>query len=829
MLHCSSRLAKFPQRPYRCLLIAAILLGGNLWSGKAIAASPAPGLVIENQATGSYIDAADGQSKTVTSDIVRITVAEVAGITVTAANLPSQPLPGGTVNFDFTITNVGNDPTQFFIPGAPSSISGGTAGNLQLIAYDADGSGATAPVDLTSNNITVPAGGRATGGVGGLLTSLATANNGSIPAGATLIVRIPTTATGAGGDTVSATLGKTTPANAQNQPYVADGNDLYTLDNSDGAPGEAPGSPINGDTTNRRQEASATQSVTVRLVTGISGLVFNDADASVTINDSDAGTDAGSATLTVYAIDTAGLVVAKASVATNGTYNLANLPQNTSLKLRLSNDASIAVGATAPIAPSLPTGWFHTGENLNGTIDGAIATLGDIALTTTTASLSQHNFGIRQSYVLPAAPAPATCAANFTTTLNTGVSASGELLLSGSNDLNWTAEWLPGPASGLYTPYATPRPVGVMPAVVVGKLAGTWVDSPSSVQWISYPFRLSSNRNGNHQDANLNGTNNQENDTVRLKFTAKVTLPSNAASIAISLPVGVSADNQFVSLKVNGVENLVPTPAQNAYIQDFRSIRSTNIQNGWQPGVNTIEVIVDSGPPLTGFFLGVQATTTQICTNPNVLLVKRITAINGDTTTLEGDNLAIYNQDDAYPYDDNLLEPSLAPSPAFPGADTDKWPATTAKTSSSFLIGGRIGGKTKPNDEVEYTIYFLSAGTSPAKNVTLCDRIPAHQTFVPDAFNNVTPAPSTATPTPSGDRGILVSQGGIAYAHTNIGDGDAARYYPPGSTLPSACTQPLTGEDNGTIVVNLGEVPNATAPGTPADSYGFIRLRAKVK
>jgi uncharacterized repeat protein (TIGR01451 family) len=215
--------------------------------------------------------------------------------------------------------------------------------------------------------------------------------------------------------------------------------------------------------------------------------------------------------------------------------------------------------------------------------------------------------------------------------------------------------------------------------------------------------------------------------------------------------------------------------------------------------------------------------------NPNVLLVKRITAINGSTTTLGGDNLAIYNQDDAYPYDDNTIEPSLAPSVTFPTADTAYWPNTVAKSSSSFLIGGRTGGETKPQDEVEYTIYFLSTGTSTAHNVMVCDRIPPYQTFIPDAFNSLTVAPNTTPASPLGDRGIEVSQGGTTYAYTNIGDGDAARYYPPGSVLPSACTQPALSEDNGTIVVNLGDVPNATAPGTPTNSYGFLRFRARVK
>jgi trimeric autotransporter adhesin len=216
--------------------------------------------------------------------------------------------------------------------------------------------------------------------------------------------------------------------------------------------------------------------------------------------------------------------------------------------------------------------------------------------------------------------------------------------------------------------------------------------------------------------------------------------------------------------------------------------------------------------------------------HPNVLLVKRITAINGTTASASGQNLAAYNEEPTNAYDDNDLTVTVPPqNPGDPALDTDKWPNTTGSTASTFLIGGINGGNVKSNDEVEYTIYFLSAGPVSAKGVQMCDRIPSHQTFVPDTFNSLTAAPNTTPVLPIGDRGIEVSQGSTAYGYTNIGDGDTARYYPPGSALPSACTQPPLPEDNGAIVVTLGDVLNATAPGTPTESYGFFRFRARVK
>jgi uncharacterized repeat protein (TIGR01451 family) len=819
---------------YRMAIILGIISHNVFWMPRVAAQTVLAGDPITNQATGSFVDSANGGSNNIESNIVSVTVAEVAGITVTTASTPTA-IVGATTNFDFKIQNVGNDPTKFFLPQAPSSISvGSTAAPLQIVGYiPAGGTQIVLATPIVVTNTT----GSSTGD---LLDPTLGGNTtlGSIPAGAAIVVRFAVVSTATVGTQISVTLGNTSgqPSNS-NTPYIvgANGtigtsNDVYTVDNADVplVTGEAAGVLVNS------QEASATQTVTVSTVPiSVSGTVFRDADANVTIDGSDAGTNAGSLNLTIYAIDTADKVIAKATVDANGNYTLANVPANASVKLRLSNDASFVITSIAPTAPSLPSGWFHTGKNLNnnGTIDGTIATLGDIALNTTTTNLTAQNFGIRQSYVLPASPVPTTCSANFTTNLNTGIDASGDRLAVGTNDLNWSVEWVAGPASGTGTPYSLPRPVGIMPAVVTGNLAvGAWVPEPTNARWISYPFRLPYNSNGNHTDADLDGVPNETTgsganttDTVRLKFTAKLTLPSNASSIAVSLPVGVSVDNRFVSLQINGVENLTPTPVQDPSAQDYSSLNTVNIQNGWQPGVNTIEVIVDSGPDRVGFFLAVQATTTQICasTNPNLLLVKRITAINGATTTSGGDNLAIYKDETSNPYDDNLIN-----TPAVIPPDTDKWPIANG---FPFMIGGTNGGNVKPKDSIEYTIYFLSTGDSEAKNVLFCDRVPANTTFIPNSFNSVAADPlglSTA------DRGIVIHRNGTPNSYTNIGDEDIARYYPPNEPLPNGCKTTITDPNlnpNGTVVVNFGTIPNAITAGSPNTSYGFVRFRGQVK
>jgi fimbrial isopeptide formation D2 family protein/uncharacterized repeat protein (TIGR01451 family) len=196
-------------------------------------------------------------------------------------------------------------------------------------------------------------------------------------------------------------------------------------------------------------------------------------------------------------------------------------------------------------------------------------------------------------------------------------------------------------------------------------------------------------------------------------------------------------------------------------------------------------------------------------TSPKVFLVKRITKIN-DLATNPNDGTALSTFID----DPNTTQDNHP-----------NWPSS----GGSYLLGAINGGLVKPSNEVEYTIYFLSTGTSTAKSVQICDRIPANQTFVSNAFNGLTAAPNTVPAASIGNLGIAVSQGGTTYGYTNLNDGDSASYYPPGSILPKACIQPALAQDNGAIVVNLGNLPNATGVGTPAGSSGFVRFRVQVK
>jgi uncharacterized repeat protein (TIGR01451 family) len=212
--------------------------------------------------------------------------------------------------------------------------------------------------------------------------------------------------------------------------------------------------------------------------------------------------------------------------------------------------------------------------------------------------------------------------------------------------------------------------------------------------------------------------------------------------------------------------------------------------------------------------------------NPNVLLVKRITSINGSTTTINGQNLGSYYDDLNDPYDDNdLTVPALTPP------DTNQWP-----NPSSFLLGGTNGGNVRPGDMVEYTIYFLSNGEGVANNVSICDLIPDKQTFVPSIamWTGAAAVPSAAGGTIGSDRGIVAQINNQTRSYTNLFDSDQARYYPPdiNTPLPNACrpspTVPIPLNTNGAVVINLGTVVNQSNATLTDKPYGFLRFRTKV-
>jgi hypothetical protein len=232
---------------YRSLVATALIANGVFQFVAPVLAQTAAGGEIKNRATATYEDPTNpGTTINTTSNEVIVQVAEVAGITVTGAGTTlnidadgdNTPDAGDQVYFNYTVTNVGNDPTQFRIPNLASTTGPATvSGSLE---YSRDGGTTWLPIDSGAgeSEVTVP----------------------RIPVGGTVQVRVPVTvAAGAqANQTITVKLGDT-PGDGQNQPRNPDGGDIYTVDNPDGTGnGEVDGAPVNG-----TREASASQQIQV--------------------------------------------------------------------------------------------------------------------------------------------------------------------------------------------------------------------------------------------------------------------------------------------------------------------------------------------------------------------------------------------------------------------------------------------------------------------------------------------------------------------------------------------------------------------------------------
>jgi uncharacterized repeat protein (TIGR01451 family) len=404
---------RHPVKHYRALLIASLISGGSLLPllpALADQNSPTPNTSITNQATGQFTDAADGSTQTILSNTVSVTLAEVAGISAVGDSVQGTVYRTNTVYFDFKIYNTGNDPTQIFIPGVPSSatITTGTGTpvaiaaadiqQIQAIEYGTIAPGATTFTTTTvdKNNL-VSATGSATGSLVNTAAGVGTTvipNSGSVPAGGYVKVRIPVKVpfNALKDDVIKVTLGNTigqtaslTGVDNSNVPYVAssNGTDLYTKDNADPSTivGEAAGAPVNGDgppgdgnAALHRQEASVTQQATVvdPATYKISGTVWDDRNRSANntfsgiFDTGEFGTNGvfGTNTTPINVIlvnTTTGLVMANktltysATATDNGAYSFSGVPAITDVRVFLSDTAGV-VGSAPPAAPTTPVG-----------------------------------------------------------------------------------------------------------------------------------------------------------------------------------------------------------------------------------------------------------------------------------------------------------------------------------------------------------------------------------------------------------------------------------------------------------------------------------------
>jgi hypothetical protein len=198
-------------------------------------------------------------------------------------------------------------------------------------------------------------------------------------------------------------------------------------------------------------------------------------------------------------------------------------------------------------------------------------------------------------------------------------------------------------------------------------------------------------------------------------------------------------------------------------------------------------------------------------TAADVKLIKRITAINGDRVKNPNDPTKPLNQ--------------VLDNPATANDDAGvNWP----NTSSFSLLGAYQPGLIKPDDVIEYTIYFLNASGADANAVKICDRIVGSQQFVADAYG------------PGQDIEYKLGANATQYlTRASVAGIDRAEFNSSTAAIAGCPVPTITGTNNGTVTIDVtgtgstGQVgllalPGATAPGVPSDSYGYFRFKVKV-
>ncbi|OUC13049.1 MAG: hypothetical protein B0A82_19365 [Alkalinema sp. CACIAM 70d] len=256
-------------------LLASLLIAGSILPGSILAGvSPAVGEVvpagtaIRNTATAAYEDP-NGAQYDAKSNTVQVAVAEVAGVLVTPLATIDRNggsiLPNDGVDFEFKVTNVGNDTTELFIPTDPIVAGPGTAAQVFIAGYlDAQGNRVnfTNPVLVTYPN---PANAR-TSTIPGL-PAIGAMPTGVLPAGYSYVVTIPVTIQpqAASGADITVRLGDTgandNSLGSQNQPDAPDTalpTEVRTLDSSSETGATAAVLPAT-----EEREASAVQSLKV--------------------------------------------------------------------------------------------------------------------------------------------------------------------------------------------------------------------------------------------------------------------------------------------------------------------------------------------------------------------------------------------------------------------------------------------------------------------------------------------------------------------------------------------------------------------------------------
>jgi hypothetical protein len=334
-------------------LISTLLISAGLLNlvAPVLAEGTLANTDISNTATATYQDPTGATSNT-TSNTVVVKVAEVAGINVTAsptvinmgatapdnttaapAGSATAPLADNNLIFNFTLTNVGNDTTDFHIPNqAQTGSSPITVSKVQYFDKTAGTTGEWKDVDAV-----------------GLVTKDSITGLDILPGGVVKVRVLATVNAGTNSGAITVTLGNTGATNMQNDPFASTGGDVYTVDKLVAGTNETDGVPSNGV---REAAATATSAVNPSKqafvkVTKVAGAVNNNG-SPLNILDDKVTYDLGLEVLGTAPTGTN--LVAEDLAGTNINLDGAVVP-------RILVADTLPAGTTLTGAPVAPTGW----------------------------------------------------------------------------------------------------------------------------------------------------------------------------------------------------------------------------------------------------------------------------------------------------------------------------------------------------------------------------------------------------------------------------------------------------------------------------------------
>jgi uncharacterized repeat protein (TIGR01451 family) len=327
--------------------------------------------------------------------------------------------------------------------------------------------------------------------------------------------------------------------------------------------------------------------------------------------------------------------------------------------------------------------------------------------------------------------------------------------------------------------------VPVQPTLGVAKQAGTPIANSDGTYTIPYTIRV---QNFGASSPNFDILNLQLTDNLAAAFaTAKLNSVTNIQSPTLTVNPNFNGGSDQNMLR--GVDTLVA--GGSGQVSFNVNVTPGTGPNGFGPfnNVTTASGITRSGGPVSdpskNGVTPAPGSAVPTVVNlrppsggrpvppvgpPNFRLVKRITAATRNRVPLTFNTFV----DD--PNDTNDTAPGWS----------QLSPVGVFAVDPAILSG----------DEVEYTVYFLSDGASPAVASTICDLIPERTTLIPNTTQ-------------------------VKIANGPLGAGGTV--FSPLAPLPAGNSCTNQSNSNGAVIFDLGDVSNAAG-----SNFGFVRFRVKI-